>query len=177
MLIRQILDAFSAEIKSLESFTSDLTTSPDALACVREVVELFTPSFVLNEMQLELAVNTNITVGWTVIGDKSRLERILTNLVENAFRHSPPASTVTVSLQQDKEYVLFTVDDEGFGVPPENVDSLFQKFSQGNTNRGRIGIGLYFCRITVERWGGTIGYLPRPDKGSRFWFRLPKPKV
>ncbi|MFL9451806.1 MULTISPECIES: sensor histidine kinase [Nostocales] len=177
MLIRQILDAFSAEIKSLESFTSDVANAPDALACVREVIELFTPSFVLNEMQLELAVNTNTTIDWRVIGDKSRLDRVLTNLIENAFRHSPPASTVTVSLQQEREYILFIVDDEGFGVPPENVESLFQKFSQGNTNRGRIGIGLYFCRITVERWGGTIGYLPRSNRGSRFWFRLPKPTV
>ncbi|KYC35326.1 ATPase [Scytonema hofmannii PCC 7110] len=177
MLIRQILDAFSAEIKSLESFTSDVANAPNALACVREVIELFTPSFALNEMQLELAINTNITVDWRVIGDKSRLERILTNLIENAFRHSPPVSTVTVSLQHDGEYILFTVDDEGFGVPSENVNSLFQKFSQGNTHRGRIGIGLYFCRITVERWGGTIGYLPRPNGGSCFWFRLPKPTV
>ncbi|GAA6615222.1 sensor histidine kinase [Scytonema sp. NUACC26] len=177
ILIRQILDAFSAEIKSLESFTSDVTHAPDALACVREVIELFNPAFVLNEMQLELVVSANITDDWRVIGDRSRLERILTNLIENAFRHSPPTSTVTLSLQQDGECILFSVDDRGFGVPPENVNSLFQKFSQGNTNRGRIGIGLYFCRITVERWGGTIGYSPRSEGGSRFWFRLPKPKV
>jgi signal transduction histidine kinase len=176
MLIRQILEAFSAEIKSLESFTSDIAHAPNALACVREVMELFNPSFVLNEMQLEVTVHPDITNDWRVIGDKSRLERILTNLIENAFRHSPPASTVTVSLQQDGDHILFAVDDRGFGVLPENIDSLFQKFSQGNTYRGRIGIGLYFCRITVERWGGTIGYSPRSEGGSRFWFRLPKPK-
>ncbi|GAB1539660.1 hypothetical protein NUACC21_23270 [Scytonema sp. NUACC21] len=177
ILIRQILDAFSAEIKSLESFKSDAAHAPDALRTAQELIPLFSPAFALNEMQLQLAVSVDPAINWKVIGDKSRLERVLTNLIENAFRHSPPGSTVTVGLQQDGEFIRFTVDDEGLGVPSENVDSLFQKFSQGKTKAGRIGLGLYFCRITVERWGGSIGYSPRPKGGSRFWFRLPKPKV
>jgi hypothetical protein len=48
------------------------------------------------------------------------------------------------------------------------------KFSQGKDKSGKAGLGLYFCKITLERWGGSIGYLPRPEGGSRFWFRLPR---
>jgi hypothetical protein len=126
-------------------------------------------------MNLHLAPDIDIAADWKVVGEKLRLERVLTNLVENAFRHSPPDSTVTVGLEDDGNFILLSVDDDGPGVPQDISKNLFQKFSQGKDTSGRAGIGLYFCRITVERWGGTIGYSPRGEGGSRFWFRLPRP--
>jgi two-component system sensor histidine kinase EvgS len=67
------------------------------------------------------------------------------------------------------------VDDEGPGLPhdlrPEQIFGLFMK---GKQSGGKAGLGLYFCRITVERWGGSIGCFTLPEKGSRFWFRLPR---
>ncbi len=80
-----------------------------------------------------------------------------------------------IDLQTDGDYILFTIDNQGSDVPPEIVNILFQKFSQGKNKSGRAGLGLYFCRITIERWGGKIGYLPNPKGGSRFWFRLSRP--
>ncbi len=174
MLIREILDAFSSEVKSLEAFTITPENAPNILTSIQEAINLFNPTFTLNNMQLSLAANINMTADWRVVGDQSRLDRVISNLVENAFRHSLPASTVEIGLQDDAEYVLVTIDDEGRGVPPEIRETLFQKFSQGKENAGKSGLGLYFCRITVERWGGNIGYLPRPGGGSRFWFRLLK---
>ncbi|MBE9052924.1 HAMP domain-containing histidine kinase [Nostocales cyanobacterium LEGE 11386] len=175
MLIREVLDAFSAEVLSLESFTVNSDIAPNILSSAQEVIELLNPTFALNDMQLQLSATIDITADWKVIGDKSRLNRVISNLVENAYRHSPPESTVTINLQPDGEYILFTVDDEGGGVPPDMVSNLFQKFSQGKYKSGRAGLGLYFCRITVERWGGAIGYIPNVKGGSQFWFRLPRP--
>jgi len=53
------------------------------------------------------------------------------------------------------------------------VGTMFEKFSQARANTGKVGLGLYFCRITIESWGGTIGYTPRATGGAQFWFRLP----
>jgi signal transduction histidine kinase len=97
--------------------------------------------------------------------------------VENALRHSPRGSTVTIGVQEERGGVLTTVDDEGPGVPEELAANLFQKFEQGHYNPGKSGLGLHFCRITIERWGGTIGYSPRAGQGARFWFRLPRPLI
>lgn len=174
MLIREILNAFSAEVESLEAFTIDIEKAPDALICVQEVLEILTPTFTLNKIDLRLASNIDVNADWKVVGDKSRLDRVISNLAENALRHSPTGSIVTVNLQQDKQHVFVTVNDEGSGVAPDMEQNLFQKFSQGKGRSGRVGLGLYFCRITIERWGGEIGYSPRPEGGSRFWFRLPK---
>jgi signal transduction histidine kinase len=82
---------------------------------------------------------------------------------------------VTVSIAADEAGVLVTVEDEGPGVPPELMDAIFEKFSQAQAQPGKAGLGLYFCRITIEGWGGTIGYSQRATGGARFWFRLPRP--
>ncbi|MFN6465259.1 MAG: HAMP domain-containing sensor histidine kinase [Nostoc sp. DedVER02] len=174
ILIQDILDAFSTEVILPEDSPTDIDDAPNILTSIQEVTEFLKPNFALNHIQLQLDTNIDKTIDWTVIGDQSRLDRVISNLVENAYRHSVADSTVTINLQLDGEYVLVTVDDQGLGVPPEMVKNLFQKFSQGKDKSGRAGLGLYFCRITLERWGGKIGYLPRPEGGSRFWFRLPR---
>ena len=61
------------------------------------------------------------------------------------------------------------------GLPPDQrPDQLFALFSKGKSHAGKAGLGLYFCKITVERWGGAIGAETRERGGSRFWFRLPR---
>ena len=172
-LIRQTLDAFSDEVHFLESFTIDSDRAPDVLISIQESIQLFTPTSALKKVQFQLAPTIDMTADWKVVGEKSRLDRVMVNLIENALRYSPPESTVTIGLQEDGEYILVSVDDRGSGISPEITPTLFQKFSKGKL--GRTGLGLYFCRITVERWGGTIGYSSPPEGGSRFWFRLPKP--
>jgi len=177
-LIQEILQAFSAEIAALEAFTVDPDQAPDAALCAREVVNALGPAFALNQVSLQLKPHLDLTRAWKVAGEKSRLERVISNLVENALRYSPPRTAVTVSLADEAGQILITIDDQGPGLPPEAATTLFQKFAQGKSKRsGKVGLGLYFCRITVEHWGGAIGYAPRPEGGSRFWFRLPKPET
>ncbi len=165
ILIRQILNAFSTEVKSLEGFSNGSEKAPDILVSAREVVELLTPTFALNKMRLQLSEDIDTSADWQVVGDKSRLDRILANLIENAFRHSPSESTVSVNLLSQEKYIVASVQDRGSGVPLEIADTLFQKFTQGQKKSGKSGIGLYFCKITVERWGGEIGFTSREGGG------------
>ena len=122
---------------------------------------------------LQLAPAIDQVADWWVVGDPSRLERVIFNLLENAIRHSPVRAAVRVGIIANAAGVLVTVDDEGPGVPPDLVGTVFEKFSQARANTGKVGLGLYFCRITIESWGGTIGYTPRATGGAQFWFRLP----
>ncbi|MEH1867342.1 MAG: HAMP domain-containing sensor histidine kinase [Nostoc sp.] len=174
MLIKDILDTFSTEAMLTENSHIDIEKAPNILSSIQEVIEFSKLNFALNNIQLQLANNIDMTTDWKVMADKSRLDRVISNLLENAYRYSKPDSIVTIGLQLDGQYVLVTIDDCGLGVPPEMEKNLFQKFSQGKGKSGRAGLGLYFCRITLERWGGMIGYLPRLEGGSRFWFRLPR---
>jgi signal transduction histidine kinase len=175
ILIREMLDTFAAEVESLENFFQTSSLAPDALHCIKEVISALLPTFSIKNINLQLEPNIDLAKDWKVVGEKSRLERIIINLVENAFRHSSEGSTVTINLQEEPEKILISVEDEGSGVPPDLYKHLFEKFSQGKSRSGKAGLGLYFCRITVERWSGKIGYLPRSEGGSIFWFSLPKP--
>lgn len=176
-LIKEILNIFSTEIESLETFYQIPELAPDALHCLKEVRDAFLSTFLMKHIKLQLDPNIDLTNDWKVVGEKTRLERVIINLVENAFRYSPEGSTVKIGLQDKQQKILISVEDEGSGVSLDFDKDLFKKFSQGKTKSGKAGLGLYFCRITVERWGGTIGYSPRKEGGSRFWFSLPKPEA
>ena len=80
-------------------------------------------------------------------------------------------------LPDEGETIRFSIEDAGEGVPKNQVYRLFRKFAQGSGQTGQVGLGLYFCRITIEGWGGSIGYNPSSLGGACFWFRLPKPSV
>jgi CheY-like chemotaxis protein len=118
---------------------------------------------------------TDQRIQWWVHGEATRLERIFSNLLENALRYTSAGSKVTIGLTDDGEFVRAFVDDEGPGLPADlSPAQIFALFSKGKEGGGKAGLGLYFCRLTVERWGGTIGCESLPQRGSRFWFRLPK---
>ncbi|HAX78613.1 MAG TPA: ATPase [Cyanobacteria bacterium UBA11372] len=174
MLIREILNAFSADMEAIETFIFDPNLAPDLATAVKEIVEAFRPSFAISNINLRLGSNIDSLEESKVVGEKLHLDRVLFNLVENAFRHSPAHTTVTVDVSDEGEFLLLTVEDEGTGVSPDIANKLFEKFVQGKGKTGRAGLGLYFCRITVESWGGTIGYTLRESGGSRFWVRLRK---
>ena len=110
-----------------------------------------------------------------VTGETERLERVLYNLLANAIRHSTEGQTISVRVEEDGDFIQTSVEDEGAGVPEALVEGLFDRFVQGASHTGQVGLGLYFCKITVEGWGGSIGYTPGKTGGACFWFRLPKP--
>jgi signal transduction histidine kinase len=174
-MIQQILDVFAAEMGAIESFARDAAHAPDAARCAQEVVKALGPAGAMQDVTLQMDPGVDVAANWQVVGEQSRLERVIFNLVENALRHSPAGSVVTVRVAEEASNVLVMVDDAGPGIPEDMQERLFEKFSQGQGQQGKAGLGLYFCRMTVEHWGGAIGCTPRPTGGTRFWFRLPKP--
>jgi signal transduction histidine kinase/CheY-like chemotaxis protein len=175
LMIRGILEAFSSDIAARQSQDVTATEVPDLLACANQAIEEFSTAFRERGIRLRLDPRTNVSRDWHVVGDASRLDRIFGNLLENAMRYTPKSSTVTIGLEDQGNSALAFVDDEGPGLPPgQRVDQLFALFAKGKSNAGKAGLGLYFCKITVERWGGTIGAETHEPRGSRFWFRLPR---
>ncbi|MFY9224084.1 MAG: HAMP domain-containing sensor histidine kinase [Blastocatellia bacterium] len=174
-LIREVLDVFAAEVASLNNFSSVASKAPNLLVCLQEVTESLQPAFALKQVNLQISPSIQNKESYLVVGEYSRLARIFSNLLENALRYSPKNSTVIVNLELESDFVNVSVDDQGVGIAPDMVGHLFQKFYQIGKYRGKIGLGLYFCRMMIQQWGGTIDYLPLSQGGSRFWFKLPKP--
>ena len=172
VLIEDLLATFRAETGALDTIDPDPAHAPDAVACAREILDLVLPAFAMRGVSGSVKVAPGLPERVLVSGEKGRLERIFHNLIQNALRYSPAKGVVTIGFQREESAVRITIDDQGVGIPPEVAPQLFQKFVRGGANRGKSGLGLYFCRISVEQWGGTIGCEARPEGGTRFWFRL-----
>ena len=171
-MIEGILGAFSAEVESLRHVDRNPDSAPDLLDEARTAVEAFRPVAESSQIELALDATASDASTWKVVGEASRLQRILANLIDNALRHSPPKSRVRLRLQREGTSISCNVEDEGAGVPAALRGSLFEKLTRTADGGGKAGLGLYFCRITVERWGGEIGFRPLPSGGTNFWFRL-----
>lgn len=177
-MIRGILDVFAGDLAAEESANQADLSSADPISCARRAVEQFSPAFTERGIRISFAPYLDSERGWRVVGDALRIDRIFGNLLENALRYSPRGSTVTVGVEDGGSALTAFVDDEGPGLPNNTPsDSLFALFSKGKDRPGKAGLGLYFCKMTVERWGGSIGAANRPNGGSRFWFRLPRAAV
>jgi signal transduction histidine kinase len=174
VLIQDLLDVFAADAKSARAFDPSRTPGPDLTDCIEEVLRGQRPTFETRGIVVRMAASPDSPAGCRVVAERDRLERVLLNLLQNALRFAPARSSIVVEVRPEGEWMEVAVVDQGAGVPPELAPQLFQRFIKGASGAGKAGLGLFFCRITVERWGGSIGYAPRPGGGARFWFRLRK---
>ena len=115
----------------------------------------------------------------SVVGDGDRIEQVVTNLLSNAIRFSPPGSGVEVAVGLQHGYVRVSVADHGPGIPPAAQKKVFDKFYQVNgqdwPKEGGSGLGLAISKAIVEQHGGRIGVKSALGKGSTFFFLLPVP--
>jgi two-component system, sensor histidine kinase and response regulator len=109
--------------------------------------------------------------------DRGLLKRVFGNLVQNAVSHSPEAVSLVLSARPDGNGVLFTVQDNGPGIPKEYHEVIFRKFERVKTpNIPRVrssGLGLAFCKLVVDAHGGRIWVQSTEGQGSAFHITLP----
>src|SRR5712671_2487859 len=110
-------------------------------------------------------------------GDKGLVKRVFSNLIQNAVTHSSRPVHLELSARRAGQGVLFTVSDNGPGIPSEYHDLIFRKFGQVEMPRSprtrSSGLGLTFCKLVVERHGGRIWLKSAEGKGSSFYIELP----
>lgn len=169
-MIAEILETFSAE--TMRSHTqSPANDAPDVGRAARAVATLMEP--LANEAGVSIQVLDNsVDEPARVNADLSRLERVIFNLVDNALRYAPSGSTIRIRIKRETKSINVHVEDSGPGVAESFRPHLFARQSQGSARIGKAGLGLYFCKITVADWGGTLGYNDLPDGGADFWFRV-----
>ena len=113
--------------------------------------------------------------------DPVLFEQVLFNLLDNAAKYAPPETTIRIESWQERETVKLQVIDEGSGIPPEEVELVFEKFhraSKGDQIRAGTGLGLAISRGFIEAMGGTIDAANRSDRpGAVFTINLPVPKA
>jgi PAS domain S-box-containing protein len=108
--------------------------------------------------------------------DGREIEVVLINLIENAVKYSDPGTPITLSAERRGDQVVFSVADQGVGIPAEHLKHVFERFYRVNGGGRRVagtGLGLAICKRIVEAHGGRIWVESTPGVGSRFSFSLP----
>ena len=105
--------------------------------------------------------------------DTLLMEQVLSNLMENALRHTPAGTPIEITATPQKSDVLMEIADHGPGIPEDEKEAIFSKFTRSTHTRMGAGIGLAICRAIIEAHGGRIWAENRPGGGAVFKFIIP----
>jgi two-component system sensor histidine kinase/response regulator len=163
------------EVARIEEANITLTLAPMAPgALLAELVHEWNHRFQQEQTTVFVSVADDAPI---FTGDKGLIKRVFSNLIQNAVTHSSRPVHLDLSARRAGHGVLFTVSDNGPGIPPEYHEVIFRKFGQvemPRTLRTRSsGLGLTFCKLVVERHRGRIWVNSAEGKGSSFYIELP----
>ena len=187
VLVSDMLDIHKLEIERLRL----LKTNVD----VREIIDQSLSEMLPLAKDKNVKLISDIAVTGTVFCDAKRIGQVICNLIKNSIDFVPENggkiilgaenSTQTMkpvdkndSTGDPNSYVLFTVEDNGVGIPPDKVENLFKKFYQVDTavsrKHGGTGLGLAICKGIIEAHGGEIWVDKENEKGATFKFTIPR---
>ena len=177
VIINDILDYSKIEAGKMriETISFDLRVAVEDLA---DLLAIQT-----QEKGVELIYRFDPEIPARVKSDPGRIRQILTNFANNAIKFTHEGYIlIDVSCQKkqaDRVHLKFSVEDTGIGIPPEKLETIFDKFTQADTSTtrkyGGTGLGLAISKQLVELMDGEIGVESQVDKGSRFWISLTLP--
>jgi two-component system sensor histidine kinase KdpD len=164
-IIANVLDLMSFEVGKVR-LRRDWNSVDDLVAAALERLDGH-----FAEHPIDVALPAELP---SVYVDATLIARVLVNLLDNAIKHTPCGTRITVSAGLEAEAVRVVVDDNGPGLPP-NPERLFAKFQRGrdDSSAGGAGLGLALCRAIVNAHGGQISAMQRPGGGARFVFTVP----
>jgi len=163
------------ELARLESGKVELERKETDLASLiaRSILKL-TPQIEEKELKVRTQIAPGLPSVWV---DEDRMEQVILNLLGNAIFFSPQGATITITATQKEGFVEVGIEDQGPGIPEEEIPYIFERFYRVEKSRakkhGGLGLGLAIAKQIVELHGGEIGVESEIGRGSRFYFRLP----
>ena len=172
-IISDVLD-----LSKIEAGLLELNKAPASLAAIiADVSSVFT-NISDNKVDFQQHISGNFPEAVDI--DETRIKQVLINLIGNAFKFTQ-AGTITLNCEcqqkNDKQVEIhFTISDTGIGIPPERLESIFEKFSQADSSTSRqfggTGLGLSICKHIIELLGGQLSVISEVGQGSDFFFSL-----
>ena len=167
-VVSQLLD-----FRKVESNKMDMrVTEIDLVTFIEDVSSYFDNMAQSKQIQYSFQHDVSSVMLWV---DTDKMEKILANLLSNAFKFTPDGGTVTIRLQDHAGYVILSVEDNGKGIQPQNLSSVFDQFFTADHLTG-TGIGLHLTHEFVGMHKGSIRVESELGKRTVFFVELPKGK-
>ncbi|MEI6101582.1 MAG: HAMP domain-containing sensor histidine kinase [Eubacteriales bacterium] len=140
---------------------------------LRELVDEITTEYGL--IHPKRLVRNEIAAGTALTADRRLVKQALRSLVDNGIKFSPEQGVITITSGENERDVSITVADQGIGIPPEKIGSIFERFYRVDRSRtgGGTGLGLSIAKHLVEAHAGSIWAESRESNGSTFYFTMP----
>jgi signal transduction histidine kinase len=165
-LVNSILDVSKLETGKMTIKKENVVISPFLSDCI-DLVGLWA-----NTQGIRFDKNLEAEVAYL---DPDLTQRVIVNLLSNALKYSPENGTITVSVSPGvRDDLKFGVHDQGRGIPPEYLHTIFEPFAQVKGTKGGTGLGLTFCRLAIQAQGGKIWVESTVGKGTSMYFTLPQ---
>jgi signal transduction histidine kinase len=168
-LINTMLDITEIEAGIIRIKVEDL----DLVELILDAAELFQPIAAEKEIDIKVHLPQKIIFR----GDRKNLQRIISNLLENAVKYTPAGGGVSISARtEDDEKIEISIEDTGIGISEFDLPHVFDRFYRCDRSRpkGGIGLGLSLAKALTEAMSGSIKAISTPKKGSSFTVSLPR---
>jgi two-component system sensor histidine kinase ResE len=169
-LVNELLDLARMEAGHLQLTMEDM----DISSFVNRIIYKFQGLAKDNEIFLFAEIGNEIT---SISFDADRIEQVLTNLIDNAIRHTPKGGSVTLSVTSEDKGIMIEVKDSGSGIPEEDLPFVFERFYKADKARTRgsagTGLGLAIAKNIIDAHRGTISVQSKVGQGTIFSFMLP----
>lgn len=184
--VKRYAEALGSQVDHLSSLVEDILTAwsvdadrleihPEPADLVMIVEDSLKPMMEAAEHEIIVPYPKDLTIPVRV--DKVRIRQIITNLIGNAVKYTPPGKRIWVDISQSDEYALVRIADEGIGIPKGETDLVFRPFYRATNSvcvsKEGLGLGLYICRQLARRHGGDLWAEERPGGGTVMNLRLP----
>lgn len=172
-LVNALLEVYKYDAGKLDLCKTSFSFNDLVVQCFKELENL------AKNKNIEFTLSFNSDENLTINADRGEIRRVITNLCGNAINYTNLGGKVDIEVRENEGDIIFSVIDNGNGIPAEDIPHLFKRFSQG-TNKKRstgTGLGLYLSRQIVEAHGGKIWLESKLNKGSEFSFLLTGVKV
>jgi heavy metal sensor kinase len=161
------------DISEAEAGVAKLTIEEiDIAQVVQDACDLFQPVAENNQLQMI----QRLTGDATISGDKTKIQRAVSNLLDNALKYSARGGTVTASVEGEHDRVMFSVNDTGPGISERDLPHIFDRFFRGDPSRSQpgTGLGLNLTLAIARAHGGDVKVTSVPGYGSTFTMTLPR---
>lgn len=167
-VVSQLLDFRKVESNKMDMRVAEI----DLVTFIEDISSYFDNMAQSKQIQYSFQHDVSSVMLWV---DTDKMEKILANLLSNAFKFTPDGGTVTIRLQDHAGYVILSVEDNGKGIQPQNLSSVFDQFFTADHLTG-TGIGLHLTHEFVGMHKGSIRVESEPGKRTVFLVELPKGK-